>query len=201
MTALEMFEIAKQYEEADELDKAYQWYLEAALTFEDGPSIEALGDMYYEGDYVSQSYGKACNYWEIAHEKGVNIPAYCYIFMGDYREKGCDELPKDIRLAEEWYLTAAAKGEEFGYECAALMYFEGKNGSRDYDKAFEFFQKPKKKNTCALYYLGLMYEQGLGVKADPDKAMEYYQATVELVAGTGYEDLDDYCVKARKNWK
>ena len=49
-----------------------------------------------------------------------------------------------------------------------------------------------------LYHLGLMYEQGLGVKADPDKAMEYYQATVERVAGTGYEDLDDYCVKARK---
>lgn len=198
MTAEEMFALAQQYEEKEDPEMAYQWYLEAALTFEDGSSIGALGRMYFQGEYVDESYGKACHYWEIAHEKGTVLPRECYIYMGDCRQYGRDGVVKDTQLAVKWFLMAASKGDDFGYECAACIYFYGDGSVKDYEKAFELFNKPKKQNSCALYHLGVMYENGYGVAKDQTKAMNYYKKAAVYFDEMGLDVEDDYSEKAKE---
>ena len=57
MNNSELCEIAKKHEYCGEIEKAYQCYLEAAIAEDDGEAMNALAQMYFEGDYVHESYG------------------------------------------------------------------------------------------------------------------------------------------------
>ena len=52
MDSKELHELAKEYEECEDLEEAYRYYLEAALADDDGEAVTKLADMYLNGDYV-----------------------------------------------------------------------------------------------------------------------------------------------------
>ena len=58
MNNSELCEKAKKLENKGEIEEAYQYYLEAALAEDDGEAMYALAQMYFEGDYVRESYDK-----------------------------------------------------------------------------------------------------------------------------------------------
>lgn len=66
MNNSEMCEIAKKYEGRGNIGKAYQFYLEAALAEDDGEAMYALANMYFDGEYVHESYDKAGKYFGMA---------------------------------------------------------------------------------------------------------------------------------------
>ena len=73
MNNSKLCELAKKQENRGNIRKAYQLYLEAAMAEDDGEAMYALAQMYFEGDYVSESYDKAGRYFGMAYDKKANI--------------------------------------------------------------------------------------------------------------------------------
>ena len=186
---------AKEYEERGDMERAYQYYLEAALSEDDGEAINALGRLYYEGDYVSQSYDKAGAYFGQASDKGANVRGWTLIIAGSYMENKAKEDPEKLALAMEYYQKAGDLGVPFGYECLGAIYYN----LRDYEKAYENLSKMDEKNTCGLYYMGRLYDEGRYVEKDMDKAIELYKKAI--ANHINYEDEygeDEHCEMAKE---
>ena len=65
------------------------------------------------------------------------------------------------------------------------MYYYGKGVKKDYEKAFEYYEKATEQgHPGAEFRLGFMYEKGEGVPKDYGKAVEYYEAA----ATNGHSD-------------
>ena len=178
---------AKEYEERGDMERAYQYYLEAALSEDDGEAINALGRLYYEGDYVSQSYDKAGAYFGQASDKGANVRGWTLIIAGSYMENKAKKDPEKLALAMEYYQKAGDLGVPFGYECLGAIYYN----IGEYDKAYENLAKMDGKNPCGLYYMGRLYDEGHFVKRDRSKAIELYKKAIECQKNTEEEYGED----------
>ena len=66
-------EMAKKYEDRGNIEKAYQCYLEAALSEDDGEAMYALAQMYFDGEYVNESYEKAGKYFGRLYDEGLAV--------------------------------------------------------------------------------------------------------------------------------
>ena len=165
-----LLEIASEYMKSDDYEKAYRYYLEAAM---DGSSkaLLALGSLYLFGDVVSEDYDKAGHYFKLAYEAGGRLPGSAYIIIA-----GCEEEleNKSFESEKKWYQLAIDGGCDHGYECMGHLYLENEM----YDRALEYFMKPEKRESLSLFDLGWMYENGLGVEKDIQKAIAYYRETV-----------------------
>ena len=180
MDSKELYELAKEYEEQEDFEEAYRYYLEAALADDDGEAVSKLADMYLNGDYVDIDFDKSAHYFEIALERGYKIPAYIYILIGSTYEKESPET------AISWYQKAADAGIKYAYACLGEHYYKGDVLPQDYKKAFEFFEKAGN-HTITFYYLGQMYENGYYVNQNIEKAREYYQRVLDE-----FPDYKDY---------
>ena len=98
MNNSELCEIAKKLEDRGDIERAYQCYLEAALTEDDGEAMYTLAKMYFEGDYVRQDYDKAGLYFGMAYDHKVNIEPWMLIQAGRYWERRTQEMSKTILL-------------------------------------------------------------------------------------------------------
>ena len=195
MNNSELCEIAKNYEKFGEVEKAYRYYLEAALSEDDGEAMYALARMYFEGDYVSENYDKAGKYFGMAFDRKADVDPGMLIIAGSYFEKRIEENDRNIEFAVKYYQAAAELGEEYGHECLGRLYYN----TGDYDKAYEQLKMGENNNPCGLYYLGRLYDEGRGVGQDRDKAIELYQKAVDL--GAEFEEAygsDDDCEKAKE---
>lgn len=178
MNNSDLYICGKKYDEAGDLSEAYHYYLEAALSENDGNACEALGNMYYAGDYVHQDYDKAGHYFAMAFDSGIKVDRWTLIIAADYWKKRYKESREEVNLhnAIKCYEIAGLRGEVYGYECLGEIYID----LGDYDKAYEYLTKKEIKNTCGFYQLGRMYEEGLGVNQNLNKAIELYKRTVEM---------------------
>ena len=172
MNSKELYRLAEEYEDRDDLAEAYRYYLEAALADDDGEAVTKLADMYLNGDYVDVDIDKSAHYFEIAVERGYKIPAYLYLFIGSTYEKESPET------AVEWYQKAADAGVPYAFACLGEHLYKGDVLPQDYEKAFEYFKKAGV-HSLSLYYLGLMYENGNYVNQSVEKAREYYWRIVD----------------------
>lgn len=175
MDTKELMKIANKYEESGEPDKAYIYWLEAALADDDGEAVYKLADMYLKGKYVNEDFDKASHYFELAYERGFDLPRALFVFIGGRYENKDENQKGDRETALKWYQMAADSGVDYAYACIGAMYFEGKGVEQDYKRAFELFKQSGEKETMPLYYLGMMYELGLYVEQDNDKAIKYYE--------------------------
>ena len=195
MNNSEFYKNAKNHEHRGEIEKAYQYYLEAVLSEDDGEAMYALARMYFAGDYVDESYDKAGRYFGMAYDREANIEPWTLIIAGGYWEQRKDESNRNLLLAVKYYQAAADRGIAFGYECLGKLYTE----LGEYDKAYENLRKTDSCNPCGFYYLGKLYEEGLGVGQNIEKALCYYKKAVEC--GLKFKEQygeDDYSAKARK---
>ena len=73
-------------------------------------------------------------------------------------------------LAEKYYLMADANGDKWAANGLGFIYYYGRNGERDYKKAFHYFNIAKKNgNLEAAMKLADMYHNGYGVTKDDNK--------------------------------
>ena len=184
MNNSELCEIAKKHEKNGNIEKAYQCYLEAALAEEDGEAIYALAHMYYEGDYVDESYYKAGKYFGMAYDRNADIQPWTLIIAGCYWENRAEDENDDecLLFAMKYYQAAADLGVGYGHECLGQVYFQ----LGEYDKAYDHLQLMEERNPRGLYYMGRLYDEGKVVAHNKDKAIELYRKAIEC--GSRYEE-------------
>ena len=85
---------------------------------------------------------------------------------------------KHFDLALKYYEMAAAFDYDPAYECLGYIWYYGRTGERDFEKAFEYFSKLMKKgDPVATYKVADMYRNGYYVEKDQKK---YEQMIEEL---------------------
>lgn len=180
MNNSELCEIAKKYENRGNIEKAYQCYLEAALAEEDGEAMYALAHMYFEGDYVNESYDKAGKYFGMAYDQNADIQPWTLIIAGSYWEKRAEDENDDESLlfAIKYYQAAADLGVDYGHECLGQVYYN----LGEYKKAYDHLQHMEERNPCGYYYMARLYDEGKVVELDRDKAIELYRKAIECAS-------------------
>ena len=186
MNKSKLYEVAKKYEDDGRIDKAYQFYLEAALSENDADAMYRLGQMYYEGDYVSQDYDKAGYYFGLAYDNDADGKAWTLILAGSYWEKRAedDDDKEMLNNAIKYYQAAADHGIGYGNECLGKVYYD----LGEYEKAYEYLLQMEERNPLGYYYMGKLYEEGRGVEKDIPTAINYYKKAVEC----GSEHEEEY---------
>ena len=198
MNNSELCEIATKHEDRGEIEKAYQCYLEAALAEDDGEAMNALAQMYFEGDYVNESYDKAGKYFGMAYDRKADIQPWTLIIAGSYWEQRSEENEQNLLYAMKYYRAAADLGVGYGHECLGKLHYN----LGEYKEAYEHLIQGEDRNPCGFYYLGRLYDEGLGVEQNRDKAIELYEKAVE--SGLKYEKEygeDEDCAKAKERLK
>jgi TPR repeat protein len=186
MNKSKLYIIAEKYEEEGKIDKAYQFYLEAALSENDADAMYKLGHMYYEGDYVSQDYDKAGYYFGMAYDNDADGKAWTLILAGSYWEKRAEESgdKNALKRAIDYYQAAADHGIGYGNECLGKIYYD----LGEYDKAYKSLLLMEERNPLGYYYMGKLYEEGHGVEKNIQTAIDYYKKAVEV----GSEHEEEY---------
>lgn len=88
-------------------------------------------------------------------------PQYMLNLGGHYYEK------RRFDLAEKYYLMASEYGYEEAYACLGYIYYYGRTGERDYQKAFENYSKAMELgNIISTYKVADMYKNGYYVEKD-----------------------------------
>ena len=116
-----IFKKAVAYEEAGELDIAFNLYENCA--FRDYSRAENnLGLMYEKGEPVKQSYAMAANMYHQAFEKGNPYAAYN---LARLFEQGLG-MPANLDYAFKLYRFAAMRGNLDAQNALAMMYMDGR---------------------------------------------------------------------------
>ena len=195
MNNSELCEKAKKLESKGEIEEAYQYYLEAALAEDDGEAMYALAQMYFEGDYVRESYDKAGHYFSLAYDRNAKVEPWTLIIAGSYWENRSENNEENLIPAMKYYQVAADQGVRFGNECLGRIYYS----LGEYDKAYEKLQDMDGNNPCGLYYMGRLYDEGHGVVRNMDKAIELYKQAVKSgMEVAGEYGWDDHCLMAKQ---
>ena len=195
MNNSEMCMRAKQYENRGDTERAYQYYLEAALAENDGEAMYALAKMYFDGEYVRESYDKAGRYFGLAYDSNAKVKPWTLIIAGSYWERRADESKNYIELAEKYYQAAADQGVDYGYECLGQLYYNLGN----YKKAYDSLSKKEVQNPCGLYCLGKLYDEGLYVEQDKNKAIDLYEKAVAFCDKIGEKiGVDEHGMLAKQ---
>lgn len=76
---------------------------------------------------------------------------------------------RNFSLALKYYEMAAEYKLDCAYECLGYIWYYGRTGTKDYEKAFNYFSLAKDSgNTVAAYKLADMYKNGYYVEKDYD---------------------------------
>jgi G3E family GTPase/TPR repeat protein len=101
---------------------------------------------------------------------------------GLMHETGQDGAAKDLKLAFEFFKSAAELGNPMAQYNLASYYENGQGVVKDMKKAFSWYCKAADQGDAeAQHNVGLCYENGHGVEKDVNKAFEFY----ELAANQG----------------
>ena len=130
-----------------------------------------LGNMYYNGRGVEQSYAKAAEWVLKAAEQGLAVAQYNLGCM--YRDG--TGVEQSYAKAAEWVLKAAEQGLAVAQYNLGCMYRDGTGVERSDEKAVEWVQKAAEQGFAdAQCDLGYMYSNGRGVEPSDVKAAEWY---------------------------
>ncbi|MEA1988787.1 MAG: protein kinase [Pseudomonadota bacterium] len=125
-----IFQKALAYEEAGELDIAFNLYENCA--FRDYSRAENnLGLMYEKGAPVKQSYAMAANMYHQAFEKGNPFAAYN---LARLFEQGAG-MPVNLDYAFKLYKFAAMRGNLKAQNVLAMMYMDGRGTPKNMAQA------------------------------------------------------------------
>lgn len=111
-------------------------------------------------------------------------PRYMLVLGGYYYEI------RKFDLALKYYELAAENKYEPAYDALGYIWYYGRTGQRDYEKAFKYFSLSKDcGNIQAAYKLADMYKNGYYVDRDYEKYKSIIEELYPKVAGARY--LDD----------
>lgn len=110
--------------------------------------------------------------------KETNNPEYMVELGGWYYGQ------KQFDLAEEYYLMAAKLDYNNAYECLGYIYYYGRVGQPDYEKAFYYYKLASDQgNLVAAYKLADMYKNGYYVQKDYPKYVQIIKSLYPLLQG------------------
>ena len=108
-------------------------------------------------------------------------PRYMMHLGGIYYED------REFDLALKYYEMAAAQGYEGADECLGYIWYYGRTGVKDYQKAFEPYSRAAERgNLVAKYKVADMYKNGYYVEKDYDKYCEIIESLYPLVCDAQY---------------
>ena len=91
---------------------------------------------------------------------------------------------KQFDLAEDYYLMAAKLNYVDAYECLGYIYYYGRVGQPDYEKAFHYYKLASDQgNLVAAYKLADMYKNGYYVQKDYPKYVQIIKSLYPLLQG------------------
>ena len=181
-----MVNLGNIYENREEFDQAYYWYLEAALA-DNEQGMFNVANMHFWGRHVPQDYQKAYDYFVKLNELGVKGT---YFYLGLYAENGYLDEP-DYEKAKYCYTKGIEEGDIYCPVNLGRMYCLGLGGSVDYEKGFDlYYQGYLMGDVLACANLGYCYETGQGVEKDMGQALLYYKE--------GAEKGEEHCAEAVK---
>ena len=92
---------------------------------------------------------------------------------------------KQFDLAEEYYLLAAELKYESAYACLGYIYYYGRTGKPNYQKAFEYYSKASEAgDITSAYKVADMYRNGYYVKKDYQKYTEIIKSLYPKIKDT-----------------
>lgn len=110
--------------------------------------------------------------------KETNNPEYMLELGGWYYGQ------KQFDLAEEYYLMAAKLDYNNAYECLGYIYYYGRVGQPDYEKAFHYYKLASDQgNLVAAYKLADMYKNGYYVQKDYPKYVQMIKDLYPKIQG------------------
>lgn len=142
----------------------------------DAKSQFELGDMYYHGSGVSQSYTEALRWYRKAADQRDADAEYRIGYMLD-TGRG---VQQDFNEALHWYLQAAGKGSAQA-ECGiGSMYYDGRGVKQDRTEAVRWYRKAADQGLGrAQYDLGYMYQNGQGVPVNFVESSRWYRKAAD----------------------
>ena len=110
--------------------------------------------------------------------KETNNPEYMVELGGWYYGQ------TQFDLAEEYYLMAAKLDYNNAYECLGYIYYYGRVGQPDYEKAFHYYKLASDQgNLVAAYKLADMYKNGYYVQKDYPKYVQIIKDLYPKIQG------------------
>lgn len=110
--------------------------------------------------------------------KETNNPEYMVELGGWYYGQ------KQFDLVEEYYLMAAKLDYNNAYECLGYIYYYGRVGQPDYEKAFHYYKFASDQgNLVAAYKLADMYKNGYYVQKDYPKYVQIIKDLYPKIQG------------------
>ena len=164
----------KAYENFHQLIKESKSYLKESQLF--------LGQMYYKGLYVPQSYKKAIEYFKLSAKNGSTK---AYYFLGEIASKKIlDEEDNDKPyddVAFNYYKKSADLGLSEAYAKIGLILEQGLlNTVKDLNKAAQAYKKSVDidDNPIGLNGLGNAYYEGIICEKNYNQAFEFYERAI-----------------------
>lgn len=151
--------------------------LERCVEAEYVDALEALANVYFNGELVKEDMERVRQLLEKAVELGSGSAAYR---LGWMYERGFLTEKPDYAKALEYYEKAASLDNADGYCRAALYLANGYSGVTDAVKSKEYYEKAAEMGSgYALVELSFLYENGDGVEKSYEKAFELIHKAAE----------------------
>ena len=130
-----------------------------------------LGEMYYYGHGVPQSFSEALEWYRLS---AAHWNADAEYSIGHMYHQG-EGVPMDREEALQWYQLAAAQGQTFSQAALATLLLEGELTDESVTEALTWLRTAAQHNELsAQYQLGSIYETGDIVPADLNEAVQWY---------------------------
>ncbi|MBS0287914.1 MAG: sel1 repeat family protein [Proteobacteria bacterium] len=158
-----MYALAQSYEVYKQKNydthESIYWYQKAAEL--NNPLAQArLGDIYFNGQGVTQNYTKAFHWYLRAANQGVPESQFS---VAECYEKGRG-VQQNYQLAFEWYIKAAEHGNVSAFGKLGDIFYYSEYGKQDYEQAAMWYKKAALLGSaCAQYQLGAMFTSATGL--------------------------------------
>lgn len=188
-SVIAMINLGNIYENLEDYENAYHWYLEAALA-ENEIGMLNVANMHFWGWHVNQDYEKAYVYFKKLAE--LNEPM-AYYYLGLYAENGYIE-EKNISKAISFYQDAVELGDAISATNLGRLYSLGEGVDKDLEKGLEYYKLAASRGDELAYAnVGYCNEVGQGVEPNVQEAKIYYLKGAELG--------EEHCLEALERLK
>ena len=151
---------------------SYGQDLVLANIFSRNKSINELGNVYYSGIDIEQSYAKAVEYYKEAADDGY---AAAQTNLGNCYYNG-EGVTQSYEEAVKYYKLAAEQGYSHAQNNLGNRYYDGRGITQSYKEAVKYYKLAAEQGyDWAQYNLGNCYYYGKGVKQSYAEAVEFYR--------------------------
>ena len=135
-----------------------------------------LGEMYANGQGLTQDYAQAVKWYRLAAEQG---DAFAQNNLGLMYAEGRG-VTQDYARAVKWYRLAAEQGFAVAQYNLGFRYHNGEGVTQDYARAVKWFRLAADQGVAgAQNNLGVMHAKGRGVTQDYAEAVKWYRLATE----------------------